>query len=144
MASTRHLTLNADVPEHDLFSALLHVAQQTKRKDKPKYEIGGISNEIKEMGLVTAKTPMSWGHVLYASVVPQGQGSVLQLTVDVTPGTPTSLMDGRKNQKMAEALIAEVEAVLADPAKPQPAPVESFQILDDGTCAPWTTREFPA
>lgn len=135
MSSTRHHTLTTTHSDQAAFSALVYAVQQGK------YEIVGLSNEIKEVIFVSQRTPMAYERIFMMSVVEQGNGSVVQGTVQMVEGVPRALLDGRKNQKMIERLLADVEAILADPAKPQPEPVESFQITDDGSVVPWTERD---
>ncbi|MBA3780834.1 MAG: hypothetical protein H0X12_03155 [Nocardioides sp.] len=137
MGAEKHATINSQVPERDLFAALVYVVQQGG------YEIGGLSNELREVLFTSGKTLMSWGHIFAATVKAAGPGSVLQLSVAVVPGAPKALMDGRKNQKAAAKFIESVEAALAAPTPPQPAPVESFAMTQNGSTVPWTSGEFP-
>lgn len=136
MGAEKRQTLSSERPEEDLFSVVLHVAQQGG------YEIGGLSNERHELVFTSGKTLTSWGHMYAAVVESDGSGSVLQLVVAVVPGAPKALMDGRKNQKAATQFIADVEAALAGPT-PQPQPVESFATMPDGSTVPWTSGEWP-
>ncbi len=137
MGAEKHATLNSQVPASELFSALVHVVQHGK------YELGGISNELREMVFKSGKTLMSWGHAFAATVKAEDTGSVLQLTVAVVPGAPKALMDGRKNQKAAESFIKSVEAALAAPTPGRPESMESFARRQDGGTVPWTSGEFP-
>ncbi len=43
MGAEKHGTLNSQVPDHELFSALVDVVQQGE------YEIAGLSNELHEV-----------------------------------------------------------------------------------------------
>lgn len=137
MAAEKHAILPSPMSDDALFAALLHVMQQGD------YVIAGVSNEQKETLFTSAKTLTSWGSIFAATVRALEDGSVLQLTVAVVPGAPRSLMDGRKNQKAATQFIETVEAALAAPTPPQPEPVESFAIMEDGSTVPWTDGEFP-
>jgi hypothetical protein len=128
--------LTSELPEDDLFSAVVHVVQQGD------YEIGGLSNERHELVFTSGRTLMSWGHMFAAVVEPGGTGSVLQLVVVVVPGAPSALMDGRKNKKAATQFIQDVEAALAGPT-PQPEPVASFATMPDGSTVSWTSGEWP-
>jgi hypothetical protein len=129
-------TLTSDLSEADLFATVVHVVRQGP------YEIGGLSNERREMVFVSGKTLMSWGHMFATQVEADGTGSVLRLIVVVAPGSPPALMDGRKNKKAAAQFIEDVETALAGPPL-QPEPVESFATMPDGTIVPWTTGEWP-
>lgn len=136
MGAQKHESLNSQLPERDLFSAVVYAVQQGE------YEIGGLSNEMQEVLFTSGKTLMSWGHMFGAIVKAEGTGSVLQLAVAVVPGAPKALMDGRKNQKAATQFIETVEAALAA-TPPQPEPVESFATMPDGSTVPWTSGEYP-
>lgn len=135
MATTRHKTLSVPIPVSDLFAVTVYTIQQRG------HDIRGLSNEISEVLFVSGKTPMSWGHVWAASVVEEGAGSVLQMTVDGVDGAPKALLDGWKNGKTLDKFLAAVEENLTISPRPQPEPVESFQITDDGSVVPWTTRD---
>ncbi len=137
MGAEKRQTLTSDLPEGDLFSAVVHVVQQGD------YEVGGLSNERHELVFTSGKTLMSWGHLFAAVVEPEGDGSILQLVVALAPGSPKALMDGRKNQKAATQFIEDVETALAAPTPPQPEPVESFATMPDGSIVAWTTGEWP-
>lgn len=137
MGAEKRQTLTSELPEGDLFSAVLHAAQQGE------YDIGGLSNERYELVFTSGKTLMSWGHMFAAVVQSDGSGSVLTLIVSVAPGAPPALMDGRKNKKAAAQFIEEVEATRAGPTPAQPAPMDSFATMPDGSTVPWTSGEWP-
>jgi hypothetical protein len=137
VGAAKRQTLGSELPEGDLFSAVVHVVQQGG------YDIGGLSNERRELVFTSGKTLMSWGHMFAAVVESDGTGSVLQLAVAGIPGAPQALLDGRKNKKAATQFIADVEAALAEATPPQPEPVTSFATMPDGSTVPWTSGEWP-
>lgn len=136
MSAPRPATLQSPKSVQEVFDAVLKVVQD---KD---YKLDALSNEVHELIFTSGKSLISWGNVFVVSVVPHEQGSVLQLTTDGIPGRPTALLDGRKNKKAGEALLAAVQSALdADPAHPEP--VESFAVTEDGTKIPWTSGDYP-
>jgi hypothetical protein len=137
VGATKRQTLRSEIPEGDLFSAVVHVVQQGG------YDIGGLSNERRELVFVSGKTLMSWGHMFAAVVESDGTGSVLQLVVAGVPGAPQALLDGRKNKKAATRFVEDVEAALAGPTPAQPEPVASFATMPDGSTVSWTSGEWP-
>lgn len=137
MSSAKHASLESSRPLDESFAALLQVVQGGE------YELAGLSNETHQMLLKSGKTAASWGHQYVASGVETAQGSALNLTITGVPGAPTALLDGRKNKKAGEKLIAAVETVLAAGETPSPQPVESFAVLKDGSSVPWTEEEYP-
>jgi hypothetical protein len=137
MPTAKHASLESSCSADELFAALLHVVQEGK------YELGGISNETHQMLFRSRATAMSWGHHHAAGVTQVPTGSVLNLTTTGVPDAPKALLDGRRNQRAGDKLIQAVEAVLADPKRPSPQPVESYALLEDGTSVPWTDGDFP-
>jgi hypothetical protein len=137
VGAAKRQILRSELPEGDLFSAVVHVVQEGA------YEIGGLSNERHEIVFTSGKTLMSWGHMFAAVVESDGTGSLLQLVAAGAPGAPTALLDGRKNKKAATQFVEAVETSLAGPTPAQPEPVESFATMPDGSIVSWTSGEWP-
>jgi hypothetical protein len=131
------VTLASPRGAEDLFAALLVAVQEDS------YEIGGVQHERRELVFRRGKSALSWGHVFFAVVVPEGAGAELRMQVSGVPGAPRALLDGRKNKAAGEKLLDAVRAVLDQPDAPRPTPVDSFATMPDGSTVPWTDGPFP-
>lgn len=56
----------------------------------------------------TKRTLFSWGHVVTAQVLPDAQGSRVELVVTGLPNAPRALMDGKKNAAMAARVFDDI------------------------------------
>lgn len=130
--------LNAAQQTQDVFAVVLQVVQTES------FELVGLSNELKMMAFKSGKTALSWGHNYFVGVVARDDGSSqVQLTTDGVPGAPRALLDGRKNKRAGEKLIASIQAALDSGTPPSPQPVESFATMEDGSTVPWTSGDYP-
>ncbi len=137
MGAEKHVSTETYFPVEEMWSAVIAVVQRGA------YDIGGLSNELHQLLFRSGGPAASPGHLYAVTVLPSGTESVLNLTVTGIPGAPTSLMDGRKNKKAAQAFLGEVEAVFQEEDRKAPEKVESFAVLDDGTKVPWTEGDYP-
>lgn len=99
-------------------------------------QLGGLSNELREVLFRSMPSPM-----YAATVVSEGAGSVLQLTVG--GGGLLALLDRKRCEKAAEKFIEAVESAVAAPAEARSQVIESFAVLEDGSTVPWTSGELP-
>ena len=75
-----------------------------------------IDRDDAQLSLVwqTKKSLFSWGHIVTAQIVPDGEGAILRLVVDGLPDAPRALMDRKKNASMAQRVLDDVAARLAE------------------------------
>lgn len=130
-------TWTTTAPASTVFDALLGVVQAGK------YTIFGVTNEHHKMLFASGKSALSWGQDYVAEVSEVDGRTQLDLVCGGVDGAPKALLDGMKNSKKADKVLAAVAAAV-DGSAPAPAtPVASFATNADGTTLPWTTSEYP-
>ena len=77
-----------------------------------KYTVTDRDDERRLLGFASGKTLMSWGHEYIASVAPTADGANVELMCGGFDDKPKALLDGRKNMKAADAVLAAVKADL--------------------------------
>lgn len=76
------------------------------------HRIAGVSDDGREIAIITKKTLMSWELATGVEVSEAGQGSHVRIFVENMPGRPKALLDGKKNAKAAQKLADQVRAAL--------------------------------
>lgn len=120
-----------------VFDALLGVVQSGK------YTVVGLTNEHRKILFTSGKSALSWGQEYVGEVTEADGGTQVDLVCGGVDGAPKALLDGMKNSKKADKVLAAVAAAV-DGSTPAPAtPTASFATLADGSTVPWTTPEYP-
>lgn len=109
------------VPASRVFDAALAVAQDGK------YTISGVDNAQHKLAFSSGKTLLSWGQEYQLQVQSTSDtDSVLHVVCGGIDGAPKALMDGVKNKKIANKLVAKISAVVDGSNALSATPVESF------------------
>ena len=138
MQAIKNKTLSSDTTTEAAFAALLGVVQNGK------FKISALSNEHHKILFTSGKTALSWGQEYIAEVVPANGKATLNLQCGGVDGRPKALLDGWKNGKAADKVLAAVQSVLTGGAS---APVEqqdSFATASDGSTIPWSGPDLPS
>ncbi|MEI7056055.1 hypothetical protein WBG06_09600 [Nocardioides sp. CCNWLW239] len=118
------------------FQAALGVAQQEK-----KFEIRAVHTEGHALIIRQKTKALSWPKVIMLRAHQNGQGSAVNVLVQNIPGSPSALLDGVANGKIAEKYLTAIKGVLAGTITAPATPVSSHFIRDDGSEHPWTDPE---
>ena len=137
MHAPKQKTWSTASPPSTVFDALLGVVQSEK------HTILGLTNEHRKLVFTSGPSPLSWGREFVAEVREADGRTHLDLVCGAVDNAPKALLDGWKNGKAADKLLAAVAAAV-DGSKPAPAiPTESFATQVDGTTVPWTGPDYP-
>ncbi|WP_193606891.1 hypothetical protein [Nocardioides lijunqiniae] len=63
-----------------------------------------------KVDFATRKTMLNWELAAEATITPSPAGSQVRLSLDVMPGRPKALLDGKKNEKAARKLADQIRA----------------------------------
>jgi len=74
------------------------------------HTLAGVSPDQLELAVITKKTMMSWENATGIEITPTPQGSHVAIFMQNMPGRPKSLLDGKKNKKMAQKLADQIQA----------------------------------
>lgn len=134
--STRPAILESSRSLDDVFAAIRQFVQDGG------FQLGGVSNEQREILFKSAKTATSPQHYYVAGVVESEAGAVLQLTTSASGISPFA-KNGPKNEAAGAAVIEAVRSLLDSGAELSPRPMESHAVLRNGDTVPWTSGDFP-
>lgn len=137
MQAPKSKSLQSEATPDVVLAALLGVVQNGK------FTLLGVNNEYRKMVFTSGMTGLSWGQEYVAEVNGSGGAATLSLVCGGRDGAPKALLDGWKNGKAADKVIAAVQGVLAGTGA-SGQPVESFATREDGSTAPWTGPDYPA
>ena len=130
-------TWTTTAPTSTVFEALLGVVQTGK------YTIFALSNEQQRLLFTSGKTALSWGQEYVAEVREVDGRTQLEVVSGGHDGAPKALMDGWKNGKAADKVVAAVTAAV-EGSTPAPAtPTASFATTPSGATVPWSGDDLP-
>lgn len=73
---------------------------------------GTISPDGSRYEINSRRTALNWGTALALTLSPAGTGTQLVMDYDNVTGSPSALLDGRKNTKTANQFLEHLEAAL--------------------------------
>lgn len=76
------------------------------------HHVGTISPDGSRYEISSRRTALNWGTALAVTLRPAGTGTQLVMDYDNVTGSPSALLDGRKNTKTANQFLAHLEAAL--------------------------------
>ena len=118
-----------------VFAALLGTVQHGK------FQLAGLNNELRMVIFTSGKTALSWGQEYVAEVHADSGQARLDVMCGGKDARPKALLDGWKNGKAADKVIAAVHEVLAGTTSAPVQPTPSFITTSDGSTRPWIGRD---
>ena len=76
------------------------------------HHLGTVSPDGSRHEINSRRTALNWGTALALTLSAAGTGTQLVVDYDNVTGSPSALLDGRKNTKTANQFIAQLEAAL--------------------------------
>ena len=76
------------------------------------HHLGTVSPDGSRYEINSRRTALNWGTALALTLSAAGTGTQLVVDYDNVTGSPSALLDGRKNTKTANQFIAQLEAAL--------------------------------